>query len=191
MKIRVIRSLFFAGVGLAIVVCGKAQNFEVAVEKGVDVKRYNTFTVVRGAVISGGDQPIDANQLFREIKPMIMREMQQRGYVFSDSAAELATTYVVETLMRTDVQNLGPLGQAPATNPAQVDQSQTWSREFRQGTLIINVVDAARQTTVWSAEGTMDISRTRGGNLLDYAVKNAFRKFPDKTKPDKKKKKKG
>ena len=185
------KKVFLAGVGLALVVCSSAQNFEVAVEKGVDVKRYNTFTVVKGAVVSGGDQPIDANQLYKDITPMIVREMEQRGYVYVDSAAELDATYVVETLMRTDVQNLGPLGQAPATNPAQVDQSQTWSREFRQGTLIINIVDAARKTTVWSAEGTMDISRTRGGNLLDYAVKNAFRKFPDKKKADKTKKKKG
>jgi hypothetical protein len=166
------------------------QNFETSTKKGVDLRLYQTFTVVKGAVISGGDQPIDANALFNEIKPMIIHELQKKGYVFEDSAAELAATYVVETTVRTEVQNFGPLGQAPASNPAMANQPQTWSREFRQGTLIINLDDTSRKTTVWSAEGIMDISRTRGGNLLDYAVKNAFRKFPDKTKADKKAKKK-
>lgn len=183
--------VFTTGLFLALVAAVYAQDFEIAVEKGIDLKKYQTFTVVKGAVISGGDQPIDANALFNEIKPMIIRELQRKGYVYMDSAAELTATYVVESMMRTDIQRLGPLGQAPATNPAMVDQSQTWSREFRQGTLIINLVDASRKTTVWSAEGTMDISRSRG-NLLDFAVKSAFRKFPDKTKADKKfKKEKG
>jgi hypothetical protein len=184
------KSIFAIGLFLAYTAAVSGQDFEIAVEKGVDLKKYQTFTVVKGAVISGGDQPIDANALFNEIKPMIIRELQRKGYVYMDSAAELTATYVVESMMRTDIQRLGPLGQAPATNPAMVDQSQTWSREFRQGTLIINLVDASRKSTVWSAEGTMDISRTRGGNLLDYAVKSAFRKYPDKTKADKKPKKK-
>lgn len=184
------KKFFLSGFGVALAILASAQNFEIAVKKGIDLKSYQTFTVVKGAVISGGDQPVDANALYNEIKPMIIRELQRRGYVYLDSAAELTATYVVETMMRTDIQRLGPLGQAPATNPAMVDQSQTWSREFRQGTLILNLVDISRKTTVWSAEGTMDISRTRGGNLLDYAVKNAFRKFPDKTKTDRKRKKK-
>lgn len=174
-----------------LVVFAFAQDFQIATEKGIDLKKYQTFTVVKGAVIAGGDQPINANSLYNEIRPLIIRELTARGYQYLDSAAELAATYVVETTMRTDVQRLGPLGQAPATNPAMVDQPQTWSREFQQGTLIITLDDASRKSTVWSAEGVMDISRTRGGNLLDYSVKNAFRKFPDKTKAHKQKKKKG
>lgn len=180
--------LFYCGILVSIFV--SAQDFKVAVEKGVDLKKYQTFTVVKGAVIAGGDQPIDANKLYQEITPMLIRELERKGYTYKDSSAELTATYVVETTVRTDMQRLGPLGQAPATNPAMVDQPQTWSREFRQGTLILNLVDASRKTTVWSAEGTMDISRTRGGNLLDFAVKNAFRKFPDKTKADRKTKNK-
>ncbi|MCK6616654.1 MAG: DUF4136 domain-containing protein [Cyclobacteriaceae bacterium] len=180
------KKVLTTGFGFILVILSFAQDFEIAVEKGIDLKKYQTFTIVKGAVISGSDQPIDANSLYYEIKPIIVRELKRKGYTYQDSAAELTVTYVIESIMRTDVQRLGPLGQAPASNPAMVDQSQTWSREFRQGTLILNLVDASRKTTVWSAEGTMDISRTRGGNLLDYAVKSAFRKFPDKTKDERK-----
>jgi hypothetical protein len=161
------------------------QNFETSTKKGVDLRSYQTFTVVKGAIVTGTDQPVNADVFYDEIKPLIVRELKLKGYTYVDSSAELAATYVVETTVRTEIQNLGPLGQAPASNPAMVNQPQTWSREFRQGTLIINVDDVSRKTTVWSSEGVMDISRTRGGNLLDYAVRNAFRQFPDKKKKSK------
>ena len=167
-----------------------SQDFTTSTEKGVDLKKYETFTVVKGEVVTGGGQAVDANAFFNEIKPMIIRELESRGYKYLDSAAQLSATYLVETTIRTDVQDLGPLGQTPTTNPALVDQPQTWSREFRQGTLIINLDDVSRKATVWSSEGTMDISRTRGGNLVEYAVKSSFRKFPNRNKKSKGSKKK-
>jgi hypothetical protein len=166
-----------------------AQTFTSSTEKGVDLLTYQTFSVVRGEVVSGGERTVDANALYREIKPLIIRELEARGYTHLDSGAQLEVSYLVETTLRTDVQKLGPLGQAPTTNPAQIDQQQTWSREFSAGTLILTLDDAARNTTVWRSEGTMDISRARGGNVLDYAVKNSFHKFPDRTKKKRSKKK--
>ncbi len=172
-------------VAFVVAKTSSAQNFETSTKKGVDLRSYQTFTVVKGAVITSNDQPVNADVFFSEIKPLIVRELKLKGYTYVDSAADLAATYVVETTLRTETQNFGPLGQAPTTNPAMVNQPQTWSREFRQGTLIINLDDVSRRTTVWSSEGTMDISRTRGGNLLDYVVRNAFRQFPDKKKKSK------
>lgn len=170
-----------------------AQNFTTSTKSGIDLRTYETFTVVRGDLVVGEDAEIDKDAFFERIKKAIIKEMQVRGYRFQDdSLAQLRISYVVETSSRMDVVNLGPMGQAPTTNPAQMDQSQSWSREIRQGSLILDIEDASSKSVIWSAEGVMDASRTRGGNLIDYAVQNAFRKFPDKTrkqKPDKKKSK--
>ncbi|MDL5048769.1 DUF4136 domain-containing protein [Oscillatoria amoena NRMC-F 0135] len=173
---------------IALTVSCFGQDFKSSTKTGVDLKQYSTFTIVQGEVVASSDRAIDPVAFFKEIKPTIIRELERKGFKYVDSAAELAATYVVETTVRTDVQNFGPLGQAPASNPAQVDQSQSWSREFRQGSLILNLDDLAKKTTVWSCEGSMDISRTRGGNAIDYAVKEAFRKFPDKNKKSKRQK---
>lgn len=168
-----------------------AQDFTVAVKQGVDLKTYDYFMVVLGEVISGTSQTVDKENFYKEIKPLIIREMEARGYKHTDSAtAQLVVSYLAETSTRTDFQNYGPLGQSPTSNPALVNQSQSWSREFTQGTLIINLDDAKQKTTVWSSEGTMDISRARGGNLIEYSVRSAFKKLPDKTKKVKSSKKK-
>jgi hypothetical protein len=116
--------------------------------------------------------------------------METRGYTYKeDSTAQLFVSYVVETTLASESENLGPMGLTPTANAAMVDQSRTWSRSFRQGILILEIEDQ-RNNVLWSSEGIMDISRSRGGNVLDVAVRAAFRKFPDKTKKEKTKKSK-
>lgn len=159
------------------------QDFTTSTASGVDLLKYETFTVVRGSVIANADQPINKDALYEAIKPSIIRELEMRGYKFQDdSAAQLTVSYVVETTIRMDVQRQGQIGQFVVTNPSGANQDQGWSREFTQGMLILEIEDTSRKTSVWSAEGMMDITRTRGGNLLDAAVRNAFRKFPDRNK---------
>jgi hypothetical protein len=164
-----------------------SQDFKTSTASGVDLLKYETFTVVPGSVITNSDQPINKEAFYDEIKSSIIRELEVRGYKFlNDSTAQLTVSYVIETSVKMDVQQQGRLGQqVVVTNPAGT-QTQNWSREFTQGMLILEIEDTARSTAVWSAEGIMDINRTRGGNLLDNAVRSAFRKFPDKNKKVKK-----
>jgi hypothetical protein len=163
------------------------QDFTTSTASGVDLKKYESFTVVPGSVITNSDQPINKEAFYNEIRASIVRELEVRGYKFlDDSTAQLTVSYVIETTLKMDFQRQGHIGQqVVVTNPAGTSQNQNWSREFTQGTLILEIEDNARKTSVWSAEGIMDVNRTRGGNLLDNAVRSAFRKFPDKGKKDK------
>lgn len=170
------------------------QEFQTSTASGVDLLEYKTFTVVRGSVISNSEQPIDKEAFYKEIRTSITREMEFRGYTFvDDTTAQLAVSYVIETTKKFDVQQQGRLGQqVVVTTPASANQTQAWSREFTQGMLILEIEDVQKKNIIWSAEGMMDVSRTREGNLLDNAVRSAFRKFPNKNKPAKgSKKKKG
>jgi hypothetical protein len=165
-----------------------AQEFTSSTKSGVDLLVFETFTVVKGELVVRENRTIDKDEFFNEIRKSIRHEMESRGYTYmEDSAAQLTVSYVVETTLATESENLGPLGMTPTANAAMVDQSRTWSRSFRQGILILEIEDQ-RNNVLWSSEGVMDISRARGGNVLDYAVQSAFRKFPDKTKKVKSKK---
>ncbi|MBX2968394.1 MAG: DUF4136 domain-containing protein [Cyclobacteriaceae bacterium] len=168
------------------------QEFKTSTASGVDLLAYNTFTVVRGSVLSNSEQPIDKEAFYNEIRTSIIREMEFRGYTFvEDSTAQLAVSYVIETTVKFDVQQQGRLGQqVVVTNPSSANQTSAWSREFTQGMLILEIEDSKNKNIIWSAEGMMDVSRTRDGNLLDNAVRSAYRKFPDKNKPGKGVKKK-
>lgn len=179
---------------LILVKVSFGQDFQTSTASGVDLLSYQTFTVARGSVISNSEQPIDKEAFYKEIRTSIIREMEFRGYTFQDdSTAQLIVSYVIETTVKFDVQQQGRLGQqVVVTNPSSANQTQAWSREFTQGMLILEVEDAQKKSIIWSAEGMMDINRTREGNLLDNAVRSAFRKFPNKNKPAKgSKKKKG
>ena len=177
--IRIYLTILLSSVFLSVY----AQNFTTSTKSGVDLRLFDTFTVVRGDLIVEEDAEVDKDAFFERIKAAIVKELGARGYRYQDdSLAQLRVSYVVETSSRMDVVELGPMGQAPTTNPAMMDQSRNWSRDIRQGSLILEIEDASKSSVIWSSEGVMDASRTRGGNLIDYAVQRAFYKFPDKTK---------
>lgn len=160
------------------------QEFQTSTASGINLLTYETFTVIRGSVISNSEQPVDKEAFYKSIRESIIRELEFRGYkLMDDSTAQMAVSYVIETTVKMDIQQQGRLAQqVVVTTPSTADQGQAWSREFTQGMLILEIEDRQKKGVIWSAEGMMDVSRTRGGNLLDNAVRSAFRKFPDKNK---------
>lgn len=173
-----------------VISSSRAQEFTTSTKSGVDLKVFETFTVVQGEFVVRENRTIDKDEFFNAIRKSIRQEMESRGYTYTeDSTAQLSVSYVVETTLASESENLGPLGLTPTANAAMVDQSRNWSRNFRQGILILEI-ENQRNAVIWSSEGVMDITRTRGGNVLEYAVQAAFRKFPDKTKKEKSKKSK-
>jgi hypothetical protein len=166
---------------------GLAQDFKSSTQKGVDLKKYETFTIEQGEVVTSEDSKMDKEQFYKDFKRIAVSELESRGYKYAeDTTAQLSVSYVVETSRVVESENVGPLGQMPQRNAGDV-QTQTWSRDFTRGSLIISI-EAGKNNQVWSSEGTMDVARTRGGNVLEYATKSAFSDFPDKNRKSKKSK---
>ena len=162
-----------------------AQDFKTSTQKGVDLKKYETFTIIQGEVVTSEDSKMDKEQFYKDFVRIAVKELEAKGYKFvKDSTANLSISYVVETSRVIESENVGPLGQMPQRNAGDV-QTQTWSRDFTRGSLII-AAELGKNNQVWSSEGTMDVARTRGGNVLEYAIKNALRDFPDKNAKPKK-----
>jgi hypothetical protein len=164
-----------------------AQDFKSSTQKGVDLKKYKTFMIEEGEVVTSEDSKMDRDQFYKDFKRITIPEMESRGYSYiEDTTAQLSVSYVVETSRVIESENVGPLGQMPQRNAGDV-QTQTWSRDFTRGSLIISM-EAGKNNLVWSSEGAMDVARTRGGNVLEYAIKSALSDFPDKHKKSKKRK---
>lgn len=183
MKVFIICSLVL---GVSVNVIG--QRFETSTQKGIDLRKFETFSIEQGEVVTSEDSKMNKEQFFKDFKRVTIEEMQARGYKFvEDTSAQLSITYVLETTRVVESENVGPLGQMPQRNAGDV-QTQTWSRDFTRGSLIISV-EAGKNNQVWSSEGTMDVARTRGANVLEYAIKNALRDYPDKNGKKKRRKK--
>jgi len=155
-----------------------AQTFTISKQKGVNLKQYKTFSVEKGEIVTGGARKIDHEAFYAEFKSSVVRELTARGYVHAPDSAEVLVSYMVEFSTKLETQDFGPLGGVPVDNAALVDQSSHWSREFTEGTLIIDVEDASKKNNVWSATGTMDVTKAKGPKLLDRCVRKAFKKFP-------------
>lgn len=165
----------------------KAQTIKVA--KGVDLTTYSTFTVVKGEFMTPSDErKIDETKLYEEIKKAVIQEMELRGYTHvQDSTAQLAVSYVAGAFNKTESEFIGPMGGAPASSAADLNQSRSVAHNSRQGFLILDVVDARSKNDLWSAESQVDLSTVDSIRALESIVLKSFKKFPNKLKKKKKK----
>lgn len=158
---------------------------ETKSETDIDIAAtYTTFRVDKGEIVTQSDQRIDEAAFFKSIKSAVVLELEERGYkVVEDSSAQLVISYVGEAVVRMDTENLGPLGQQPASNPSDINAPRNWSREYRQGSIVLEVQDAASKKVLWTANGSVELSTANGDNrVLNTFVGRSFKKFPKKKK---------
>jgi hypothetical protein len=173
------RFLYFILISCSIFCCRPA--VEIKTVEDVDFNRFTTFRVDKGEIVTLTDQPINDDFFYNAIKEGVVASLVNKGYTFvEDSSAQLAVTYVGEAVVKLDTQDLGPLGQTPADQPNEVMSDRTWAREHREGSLILEVTDAATKKMVWRASSTVEYNLTDTRSIRAL-VHQAFRKFPERT----------
>ena len=167
---------------------GIAEAQKIKTTSGVDLTKYNLFTVTKGELMTPSDeQRIDEARLFEGIKKQVIEEMTLRGYTYvEDSTAQLAVSYVAGAFNKTESEYLGPMGGTPASSGADLNQSRSLSHNSRQGFLILDVIDIRAKRELWSAESHVDLSTVDSIRALEAIVFKSFRKFPNKLKKKKK-----
>src|SRR5688572_30766148 len=147
-----------------LVLSVSGQSVKATMEKGVDMTIYETFTVFKGELMTPPDARIvSENELFQSVKAAVTKEMELRGYKFvPDSSAQLYVSYVAGAYNLTEGGNTGPLGQTPASTPAEMDQSRSWSRESREGMIAIDIMDSRSKKELWEAARDLALE---GGEL--------------------------
>jgi hypothetical protein len=178
---------------MTIALSAQAQTVKIRTENNVDLTRYETFTILKGESVTPKDEKLASDKaLFEAITNGVRRELEDRGYRYvGDSTAQLNVSYVAGAFDFTDAGNVGPLGQAPASDPSDLNQSRAWSKTSREGMLVLDISDAATKKALWKAE-TENIELDHGDlvRVLDGVLYKSFKKFPSRVEGKKKKKKK-
>jgi len=163
-----------------------AQTVETHTQKGVDLTEYKTFTVTKGEFMTPADEKnTSEDELFATIKKSIIKELEMRGYTYVADSAQMVVSYVAGGYNFTDGGSNGPLGQRPADNPVDMDQSRSWSRETREGMMMIQIDDAHSKKELWKANANLVLNGADLHRALDASVYKAFKKFPKRSKKKK------
>jgi len=167
---------------LALAGCASGPTIRSNVDQSVDFTKFRTFDFM---------QPMstdrDGFQSFvsRDLMVAAEREMTQRGFQRSSTNPDLLINFSANLDERLRVT------QTP--NPRSTWGSHrrgfysTWPgystqvRQYTQGTLGMDVVDAARRQLVWEGVAVSRITRSTAENIgpaLDFAVRDIFTQFP-------------
>ncbi|MCW5909832.1 MAG: DUF4136 domain-containing protein [Cyclobacteriaceae bacterium] len=157
-----------------------AQEIKVEFDKTRDFTQYRTFSFGEEEVITPKDQKqVSDEEIKKWIVNAITKELTLKGLQQADSSADLMVSYVVGTLSRSDMGNLGPMGMAPGST------ERTFIRDYQQGSLIIDLNDK-KDFLVWRINSTTNMTSAGGERLVEQIVQRGFKQFG---KPVKKKKK--
>ena len=192
-RVKIGMQLVTAGAIFALSGCANLPNVRSSFDRSADFTQYKTFAFLSPlATDRDGFQSI----VSQELKAATQREMEARGLRMDNSAPQLLINFNAALVDKTRV----------STSPTMVDGGlgfygggfygyrqgmyslwpqyveQTIVFNYKEGTLSIDVIDAARKQLVW--EGVVTDSSVTQAELADLpaslsnAVKAAFASYP-------------
>ncbi|MCX7219901.1 MAG: DUF4136 domain-containing protein [Burkholderiales bacterium] len=191
MKIQLKNSLLpLAMVASLLSGCASGPEVHAVFDRAADFTQYKTFAYASPlATDRGGYQSI----VSQELKANTTREMEARGMRLVETAPQLLVNFNASLSDKTRVSTMpvstvgygmgmgyyGYRGGMYSAYPMYMDQ--TVVSQYKEGTLNIDVVDAARKQLVWEGVVTDSVTQKDLANMpkaLSIAVKAAFAKYP-------------
>lgn len=140
---------------IAIVGCGgPGLTRDSDYEPSTDFSKYKTWTWMATAKPSEKDiDPIS----YKRIQDAIEAELPMRGLAKAGEGADLSVTFQISVQHKIKQSNAS-VGVGYGWGPAHVGVSKSPSREWDEGTLILDLVDPKTKTLIWrgTAKGTVD-----------------------------------
>lgn len=164
--------------------CASGPTIRTNTDPGVDFSTFRTFGFFQPlATDREGYQSLISQQLVASAE----RELTARGLQRTDSNPDLLVNFSARLDQRLRVTQ-APGVPRSALNPHRRGLYNTWPgyqrteiREYTQGTLGIDIVDAARRQLVWEGFALSTVTQRTTDNIgpvLDSAVTDIFRDFP-------------
>ncbi len=150
-----------------------------------DFASYRSYGWTPAGGVGDADGPLLL--LDKNIRTAIAAEMTRRGYVEDQANPDLRISY--ETASAEKVENnpvrvgIG-VGSWGGNVGGSVNVGSPSLRNYREGTLVIHVIDAGRNAEVW--QGSVSGRLTKGSTepaAITTAVSTAMRDFPARTAP--------
>jgi hypothetical protein len=181
-------SLVLSAFLLALSACASSPTVRMEMDRSADFSQYKTFGFVSPL---GTDRDGYQSIVSQDLKAATQREMEARGMTLDTNAPQLLVNFnasLDDKFRVTSVPTnsgmamggyygyrMGMYGAWPLYN------STTVVTQYQQGTLNIDVVDAARKQLVWESVVTNSVSQKDLDNMqaaIDRAVAAAFAKYP-------------
>ena len=160
-----------------------AQEIKVDHDPGIDLTHYKTFIFGEGEIITPKDlRQVPDTTLHKWVRGAVVDELTKKGLKQTNVAAELVVSYIIGSQNRSDAGKLGPLGLTPGANP-----SQTYQRDYRQGSLVIDLNDPKNNKLVWRVNAIMNSNNPDIDGVIRRIVSMGFKKFSIKPKREKRK----
>lgn len=161
------------------------QDVKVEYDKTKDYSGYKTFKFGESEIVTPKEKKqISDKALDKIIKDAIIKELTEKGLAQNDSTAQLVVTYVAGVFEHSETQNLGRLGQTPGQTGS---SAQTWSNNYTQGELIIDLNDRQSNKLIWRINSQTNTTTPEAANYIDQIVDKGLKKFAVKPKTKKKK----
>ena len=175
------RIVFYAGILISLVLTGCA-TVRVAVnyDEAVDFGSYRTFYFVKPQPKQAGgpgrrmvQNPLFTKDVMQEIKP----HLESKGYVEATRREEtdLLVVFYAAVQNRRDwvapTYRVGRWGRVWRTSPGHVVN-------YKEGTLVIDMVDAKKKELVWQGVGTGVLDRMNPQANLADSAKEILERFP-------------
>lgn len=166
----------------SVSVLAYGQDVKVEFDKTKDYTFYKTFTFGESEILTPKEKrKVSDAALHKMIREAIEKELTEKGLSRNDSAAELEITYAVGSFEHSESQNLGPLGSAPG-------QSRTWTNNYTQGELIVDLNDTRSKKLIWRVNSQTNTDAPEARQYIEQIVDKGFKKFAVKPKQKKQKK---
>ena len=159
--------------------CGPKLRVQSDYDPAYNLKNYTTFNWEPKINIEAGNNPLYYNELNdKRIKGAVLQQLTGRGYSFDEGTSDLVVHYHIiiddQTVIVTDPPGYeyGPYWLRMETNV----------RQYQEGTLIVDVMDAKTNNLIWRGWATsvidMHYSADDAEALIKKAVDKIFKKFP-------------
>ncbi len=193
MKLNPIKKFLFllavlTGSLLALGGCASAPEVRSAFDRTTDFTQYKTFAF---ATPLGTDRDGYQSIVSQELKANTQREMEARGMRLVDSAPQLLVNFnaVLNEKIRVSTIPRSSFGigggyygyRAGLYAPWPMYYDQTIVSQYQEGTLNIDVVDAAHKQMVWESVVSGSVTQETLNDLpaaINKAVSAAFARYP-------------
>lgn len=145
-----------------------------------DLTKYSTFNWMQKSNIESGNNPLYYNELNdKRIKSAVLQQLLSKGYVLSEEPDLVLHYHII-----VDDQSI------VTTDPHDYFYSPYWMhlrtsvRQYREGTLIIDLMDSKTNNLVWRGWAASALEGVYTPEQIDHLIKTAvakiFKKFPKK-----------
>ena len=175
---------FMLVIGLAA--CASGPEIRVDGDPGANIPAYGTFGYFASVAT---DKAGYSTILTGRLKAAATRELEAKGYKYSESNPELLVNFYVNVVDKTEVYSTPSVSAGYGSYGYRTGMYGAWSgyprdietRNYRQGTLSIDVVDASRKALVWQGIAEARVTskmRENPGQTLDNIVTEVLQSFP-------------